>query len=225
VDLESITRASIALSPHWQGSIAAYQRLGAEAAAAEFALKSHYAAVADSAILAQERLLRLPWDSLGSATAIASAEFVALRSQFTGLTETYRSLMQSFEAHEHFMASFPPIISAGPPLEILRSVSVLDSLSRSTPTSESSEVERLVESDFEDEVEGNIDELLATLNPALPSVWRGAQEALRSGNPDRGRHVVVSLRELITHVLGLDQIHAALDLMSSGEALRVVLKP
>jgi Zn-dependent alcohol dehydrogenase len=31
--------------------------------------------------------------------------------------------------------------------------------------------------------------------------------------------------KLITHVLGLDQIHAALDLMWRGEALRVVLKP
>jgi len=31
--------------------------------------------------------------------------------------------------------------------------------------------------------------------------------------------------KLITHVLGPDDIRAALDLMSGGEALRVVLKP
>lgn len=203
VDLESIARASVALSPHWQESISAYQRLGADVAAAELALKSHYTTVAELAILAQERLLRLPWDSLGSATTIAHAEFLEVRSQFTGLTETYRALIQSFEAREHFMASFPPIISAGPPLEILTSARVLDTLSRPTPTLELSEVDSLVESDVEDEVEGSIDELLAALNPALRSVWLGAREALRSVNPERGRHVVVSLRELVTRVLDI----------------------
>lgn len=201
VDLESIARASIALSPHWWDSIAVYQRLGAEATAAELALKSHYTAVAESAILAQERLLRVPWDSLGSATTIADAEFLALRSQFTSLTETYRSLMQSFEERDNFMASFPPIISAGPPLEILRSVGVLDRLSHPAPASGSSEVDALVEPDFEGDDGGGIADLLAALNPAFPSVWLGAREALNSENPDRGRHVVVSLRELITHVL------------------------
>ncbi len=199
LDLGSIARASVILSPHWQDSIAAYQRLGADVAAAELALKSHYTSVAESAIVAQERLLRLPWESLGSATAIANVEFLGIRSHFTGLAETYRSLMQSFEVHEHFMASFPPLISAGPPLEILTSVSVLESLSR-TPTPEVSDAD---EFEFEDAANGGIDELLAALNPALSSVWLGAKEALHSENPDRGRHVVVSLRELITHVLDM----------------------
>jgi hypothetical protein len=197
LDLESIARASVILSPHWQDSIAAYQRLGTDVAAGQLALKSHYTSVAESVTMAQERLLRLPWESLGSATTIANVEFVGVRSHFTGLAETYRSLMQSFEAHEHFMASFPPLISAGPPLEILTSVNVLASLSRTPEVSDADDFE------FEDEHDGSIDELLAALNPALPSVWAGAKEALRSENPDRGRHVAVSLRELITHVLDM----------------------
>lgn len=201
-DLERIARASVVLSSHWRENIAVYQRLGAEAAAAaELALKSHYAAVAESAVLAHERLLRLPWDSLGRATMLADTEFLVLRSKFTGLTEAYRSLMRSFEEREHFMASFPPIISAEPPLEILRSTSVLESLSEVTRSPESAEIDDFVESDLEGEGDSSIDTLLAALNPALPSVWLGAREALHSDNPDRGRHVVVSLRELLTRVL------------------------
>lgn len=200
-DLENIARASIALSPHWQESIMAYQRLGGGIAAAELALKSHYATVAESAFLAQERLLRVPWDSLGSAIKIDSSEFSAISDCFTTLTDTYRLLMQSFETREHFIASFPPIISAGPPLEILTSARLLDALSRPISEEEFFEVDRQAESDLEDEIEATTDELLAALNPELRSVWLGAKEALRSENPDRGRHVVVSLRELVTHVL------------------------
>ena len=59
LDLESISRTSISLSPHLQGSIAAFQRLGADVAAGQLALRAHYASVAESAITAQARLLRI----------------------------------------------------------------------------------------------------------------------------------------------------------------------
>ena len=198
-DLERIAQASIASSPHWKESIAAYQGLAEQAAVAGLALKSHYTTVAESAFLAQERLLRVPWESIGSATQINPGEFSRISERFTRLTDNYYSLMRSFEEHEHFMASFPPIISAGPPLEILTSACVFDTLSRTLPDEEQSE--RQIESEREDEIEASVDELLAGLNPELRPVWLGAKEALRSGNPDRGRHVVVSLRELVTHVL------------------------
>lgn len=193
LDLESIARTSVALSPHWQDSMAAFQRLGADVAAGQLALRAHYTSVAESAITAQERLLRIPWESLGSATTIANVEFAGVRDHFTVLAERYRSLMQSFGTHEHFMASFPPLISAGPPLEILASVNVLATLSR-TPEVSDTDLE------FEDEHASTLEELLAALDPALPSVWAGAKEALRSENPDRVRHVAISLRELVTHV-------------------------
>lgn len=52
------------------------------------------------------------------------------------------------------------------------------------------------------------DQLLLTLPPALGRIdtdlyrlWRGAWEAFGSSNPDRIRHSVTSLRELLTHVL------------------------
>jgi len=196
-DPENIARASIALSPHWQDSISAYQRLGGEIDATELALRSHYTTVAESALLAQERLLRVPWESLGSATQINPAEFSGITEGFTTLTEAYCALMRSFEEREHFIASFPPITSGGPPLEILTSARVLDVLSRPFREDEFPEVDRRAEDDFE----ASTDELLTGLNPDLLSAWLGAKEALRSGNPDRGRHVVVSLRELVTHIL------------------------
>jgi hypothetical protein len=198
-NLESISRASTALGPHWEGSIAAYQRFSEQASAAELALKAHYTSVAESALLAQERLLSVPWDSLGSATTMHAREFAAIGDRFTTLVDTYGSLIRSFDEREHFMAAFPPIVSAGPPVEILTSARVLDFLSRPLPAEGYPKVD--FESELEDEIEASVDELLAALNPELQIMWLGAKAALRSVNPDRSRHVAFSLRELVTHVL------------------------
>ncbi len=43
--------------------------------------------------------------------------------------------------------------------------------------------------------------LLELYNPLLATPYRGAREALRSNNPDRSRHVLVSLRELFANLL------------------------
>lgn len=201
IDLEKLAGASIALSPHWHESITAFQQLNGEVIAAELALKSHYATVAGSVFLAQEQLLRVHWDALGSAIRIDSSAFSPINGRFATLTDTYRNLIQSFETRERFMASFPPIVSSGPPLEIFTSARLLGALSRPISDEDNYGVDRQAESDLEDEIEATTDELLAALNPELRSVWRGAKEALRSDNSDRGRHVVVSLRELVTHVL------------------------
>lgn len=42
---------------------------------------------------------------------------------------------------------------------------------------------------------------LANIDPDLPNMLLGARAALKTPNPDRARHVIVSLRELVTHVL------------------------
>ena len=42
---------------------------------------------------------------------------------------------------------------------------------------------------------------LAHLDAGFPRMLRGARAALNTPNPDRARHVIVSLRELVTHVL------------------------
>lgn len=199
--LDEISSASLALSSQWDENIEAYQRFAEQASAAELALKAHYTGVAESALLAQERLLNVPWEALGSATALHPREFAAISERFTALTESYGSLIRSLDERENFIAAFPPIVSGGPPIEILTSARVLDSLSRRLPDDESPEVGRDIESELEDEVEASVDELLAALDPNLRTMWLGAKDALRSNNPDRRRHVAFSLRELVTHVL------------------------
>ena len=200
-DIASISRASAALSPHWAENIAAYERFSAQASAAELALKSHYASVAESALLAQERMLGVPWETLGSATTIRAQEFAGIRERFTELTDTYGALMRSFDQSAHFMADFPPIFSGGPPIEILTSARIFASLTEPSIDEALPDIDREIETDLDDDIEASVDELLDAVHPDLRTMWRGAREALRSWNPDRSRHVAFSLRELVTHVL------------------------
>lgn len=200
-NLTNISQASLTLSPQWQDTIKIYQPPSAGVNAAEIALMSHYAKMANSAFLAQERLLRVPWESIGNSTQINPTESSRIINGFTTLMETYRPLIQSFEESEHFIALFPPITSAGPPLEIFTSARLLDLLFPSSPEEDYPTGYHQFEVDLEDEIEAGLDELLLALNPDLHSIWFGAKEALRSENPERIRHVLISLRELITHVL------------------------
>lgn len=200
-DIESISRASVALSPHWAEHIATYERFSKQTSATELALKSHYTVVAESALLAQERMLGVQWDSLGSATTMPIQEFKTIREHFMVLSDAYGSLMISFDVMEHFMAAFPPIFSSGPPIEIFTSACILDSLSEPLIKEAYPDVEREIEANIEDEIEASVDQLLADVNPDLRVIWLGAKKALRSENPDRSRHVAFALRELVTHVL------------------------
>ncbi|MFH1872622.1 MAG: hypothetical protein ABIK82_12405 [Pseudomonadota bacterium] len=200
-DIESIARACAGLGPHWERNISAYERFSDQASAKELALKAHYANVVESALLAQERLICVPWESIGGATTMHAQEFMTISNRFSTLADKYSSLMGSFEEREHFMAAFPPIVSEGPPLELLASANILHSLSRPVQNDGYSEDDCQVESGLEDEFEASVDELLTALDPDLLIMWRGAKEALRSGNPDHRRHVAFSLRELVTHVL------------------------
>jgi len=202
-DLERISQASVALGRDWQESIAIYRRFGEESTAAELALKSHYTGIAASALLAHERLLHVRWELLGRATQIDLQEFRSIRDTFSVLVDQYGTLFESFEDRENFIAAFPPIVSAGPPIEILTSARLLDSLSRATPDDGYPELDRDRELDLEAEIEASVEELLASINPDLRTTWLGAKEALKSENHDRARHVVISLRELVTHVLHL----------------------
>lgn len=199
--LDGAARVVINMDTHWQKIIESYSGLGNPAIATELALKSHYASVAESAFLAQERLLRFSPESLGIAAGFAAGDIYEVRSSFFTLTSSYRALMQSFEENELLIPSFPPIISQGPSIEVFTSANTMGAISNTLAEELLYESESQAEHDLTEKIEASLDELLTALDTTLRDVWRGAKMALHSDNPDRMRHVVVSLRELVNHVL------------------------
>jgi hypothetical protein len=200
-DLEKIAYSDIAMSPSWQESIKSYANLVDVSSATDISIKAHYSSIAESAFLAQERLRRVNWESLGDVINMNHLEFSGIHNTFTSLTDRYSFLMRSIEESENLVLSFPPIVSSGPPIEIFTSAGILNSLSHSVTNEGCSDSEQQIEYEIEEDIEASVNELLDSLDPRLHTTWLGAKEALRSDNPDRKRHVVVSLRELVTHVL------------------------
>jgi hypothetical protein len=68
---------------------------------------------------------------------------------------------------------------------------------------EQEELPPLQQLDFEEGASGQLDDLLADLNPRFVDMWHGSWQALQGNNPDRGRHAAVSFRELLRQFLDL----------------------
>ena len=57
------------------------------------------------------------------------------------------------------------------------------------------------EYEIRQDTEKSLNDLFHRFNPKLKPLLHGAREAIYSTNPDKERHILVSLREMITHIL------------------------
>jgi len=98
------------------------------------------------------------------------------------------------------MASFPPFISKLPPIEIITGSDLLRTISEEE-WEEAPEEVREIQDRLGEDIEASLGDLLVRIDPDIIPLWEGVKEALKSDNPDRSRHVIVSLREMVTHIL------------------------
>ena len=201
-DHESLTRMAkeaIGDSKYWQAELDIFKSLSGEAEAHRLTLMGHYSDVAELSLIAQEHLRHLNWDAIGLKIGM-SRELTTTVSSFSMLLKNYDHLFQSFEEAEYKLASFPPFISKLPPIEIITGSDFLATISGKEWEQSPEKIEESQAQVVED-IEVSLEDLLVRLNEKLIPLWQGAKAALKSYNPDRSRHIIVSLRELVTHVL------------------------
>lgn len=116
------------------------------------------------------------------------------------MTKNYNLFVHSFSENQFDITDFPPFVSGLPPVEILISSDLIAMISRIEDDVYVEEADN-VGNEIREDIERSLEELLVDVNPEIKRLWLGAKEALSSTNPDRKRHVVVSLREMITHIL------------------------
>lgn len=202
-DHEALTRLAkeaIGASRYWQSDLDIYRSLSGESEAYRLALLGHHSDVAELSLIAQESLRYLDWDAIGLKVGMSEEMMSKTASSFSTLLDKYDYLFQSFEEAQFKMASFPPFVSKLPPVEIITGSHLLTTISGGEEKQPSEDNQPNYAPVIED-IELSLEDLLATLNPELISLWQGAKAGLRSFNPDRSRHIMVSLRELVTHVL------------------------
>lgn len=134
-----------------------------------------------------------PWDELTIVTG--------------GLVAASSRLCRSLETSPDSALTLPPAASTMPALELFNHARVVELLTRRHPIVEEDELPKETNEDAGAEPGYPLEAMLARLNPELVRLLEGARQAFSSRNPDRVRHLVVSLRELyraVTHMLAPD---------------------
>lgn len=198
--LSKQVKEAFSINQHWLAEIQSIKGLNSIEEASRIALSFHCDGIAHAALLAQERLINSHWSVLGRSVFHKTGELTGVLESFNVLTGSYNSLIHSFGEDKSNFVDFPPFVSGLPPVEILTCSDLIDTISREDPEERVENTDAL-ENEIRDDIESSLDELLVHVNPEIKKLWLGAKSALSSTNPDKKRHVVVSLREMLTHVL------------------------
>lgn len=152
-------------------------------------------------LVASERLLaNLELDRWHDAFKIEQNLISQLNLRTSRFTASFDALAESIASCAD-LAALPSFVMPGASREVFTSGHALVTLEPDEDTSgEYDETDSDLLIDVRDEVSGCIS-LLERVDPALAKAYRGAREAIESGSADRARHVLISLRELWTHLL------------------------
>ena len=166
------------------------------------ALRPHLVDIAKFSALSQVSLSTLPWDQFGNAVNLQATFRDLLQGTFVDFTRTYSQLFESFQKESSLIVSLPPVTSKLPAVEYFMGVQVVDSIT----TKSYEDLELLKQKDaatheVRDVTRARLEDLLDKLNSDFITLLQGARQSLESSNPDRARHLAVSLRELFAHVL------------------------
>ena len=138
--------------------------------------------------------------AISQSIALPENAILRLRAFNDDLTATYRKLAESFRTYQDII-HLPKFVLPGATREVFFANHALNKLGeRDEADSEQSLAElTLVEEAIEET--SNCPALLRDVDPQLVKMYEGALGALRDDNPDRKRHVLSSLRELVNHLL------------------------
>ncbi len=137
---------------------------------------------------------------MGESVGLARVELQNLQTSFRRMTAGYAKIAESVTSPSD-IAHLPSFALPDATRELFvtgHAAKVLRISEKAEPEQDPSELQLVAE--IEDETSECI-ALLEAVDPGLARPYLGARHALRGANPDRGRHVLASLRELWNHLL------------------------
>ena len=154
-------------------------------------------AILSTSLAAQLKLSELQRFPLGAAINAAASLQESLRLDLDKFTISYKNLVDFTDDQPSIIETLKPDIIQYPSREIFREAELLEQIT--VP-----EDEQVVLEEYEVITipeERTLEDRLGEINSDLLNLLQGARAALSADNPDRARHVTVSLRELIGRVL------------------------
>ena len=154
-------------------------------------------AMLPASLAAQSKLFELQRFPLGTAINAAVPLQESLSRNLDRFTANYRKLVDFTDHQSPIIEVLEPDIIQYPSREVFREAELLEQIT--VP-----EDEQVVLKEYEVITipeERTLEDRLGEINSDLLNLLQGARAALNADNPDRARHVTVSLRELIGRVL------------------------
>lgn len=161
-------------------------------------LQSSIVKATEFSLFAEKSLYAVTTENLGSRIALATEPKNYLTSSFLGLSDSYSTLLKSFESNPLSYTQISPSISRIAPLEYFSTANLLEAISVEEDTTPE---EELLKNEIQYENEILLSSHLPRIDAGLYKMWKGAIEAYNSNNSDKVRHFSTSIRELYTHLL------------------------
>lgn len=165
----------------------------------DIALQAHFSMVSQFSLLAQQSFSQIPFQDIGRLIVLSEGARNIFQKIHMDFAESYSRLFSSFEQDTLKVVSLPPLTTYLPPLEFYTSSRVIRTIT--TPEVDVYPDEVGILTELTKETNDIVVSYINRINPSLAKLWQGANQALKSENPDSVRHFITSLRELLTHVI------------------------
>jgi hypothetical protein len=150
-----------------------------------------------ASLVAQEKMQVLGGYGVGQLLNADTTFRRSIGAHLGRVTRSYGAMM-SAALEQHALPADMALITAFPPVDYYRHLDVLESITvRPGRAQAKSEAVRSAI----DEDAPTVDSLLLLFDETLHPLLLGARASIDDGNPDSSRHVMTSLRELMTQVL------------------------
>lgn len=161
-------------------------------------LQSSIIRATELSMFAEKSLYAVTTQNLGSRISLAKDPKIYLTSSFLSLSDSYSTLLKSYESNPLSYTQISPSISKIAPLEYFSTANLLEAISVDEDISPEEELLK-IEIQYENEI--LLSSHLPRIDKGLYKMWMGAIEAYNSNNTDRVRHFSTSIRELYTHLI------------------------
>ena len=163
------------------------------------AFENQFTEITKLSTLSQQVFERLQWKDFGSLLETKISVQDQLKTPFIKMSNSYEHLWKALEINPISVADFSPIMIQQPSTDFYFATRLSYLITEQQPSVSKNE-ETFLETNHQ-RTTSFLCELLPQLNPEFLILYQGAIASLDSNNPDKQRHVVVSLRELFTHIL------------------------
>lgn len=160
-------------------------------------IQSSIVKATEFSLFAEKSLYGITIENIGSRITLATEPKNYLTSSFLELSESYSTLLKSFESNPLSYIEISPTISRIAPLEYFSTANLLEAISIEEDITPE---EELLKNEVQYENEILLSSHLPRIDTGLYKMWKGAIEAYNSNNSDKVRHFSTSIRELYTHL-------------------------